>query len=71
MLIRPLYEVAFDTEMRQDGECALRVPEGVRRNCYSWVIVELSLQEVESEFEVFDNIVVVSASFIVLHEPSA
>ena len=57
--------------MRQDGECALRVSERVRRNSYSWVIIELSLQEVESEFEVFDNIVVVSTPFIVLHEPSA
>lgn len=71
MLIRTLDEIAFNAEMCQDGQCALRMAKGISRNGYSWVIVELSLQEVESKFEVFNDIVVVSTSFIMLHKPSS
>ena len=47
------------------------MPKGISRNCHSREVIELLLQKMQSKFVIFDYIVVVGASFVVLHISSS
>lgn len=71
MFVGALDEVAFDAEMSEDGEGGLGVSEGVSTNGDPWVVVELFLEEVQSKFEVLDDVVEVGAAFVMLYVTSS
>ncbi len=70
MLVRPLDEEPFDSQVRQDGQSALRVAKGICRDGNTWKVAKLLLQKMQSKLKVFNNVIVVSTAFIMLYEPS-
>lgn len=67
MLVRTLDEVALYTEMGENSERCLRVTKRVCGNCHSWEVVELVLQEVQTQLEILNNVVIICATLVMLY----
>lgn len=71
VFIRSFDKVSFNTQVSQNGQCCLRVSKWVSRNSCLRGVVKLIFQKVEPSMEVFNNIIIVGASFIMFDKSSA
>ena len=71
VLIRSLNKEPFNPKMRQNRKGRLRMPEGISRDRHPRVVIELLLEEMQPQFEVLDDIVIVSTSLVMLDVSSS
>lgn len=71
MLITSLNKEALNPKMCQDSQSALRMTERVSRDCNLRVVIKLLLEIMETQLKIFDDIIIVGTSLVMLNIASS